>query len=103
MTPLRLSLGILFVAHGLLKGVVFTLPGTAQFFASVGFLGVLVTPVALALFLILLVATFNVHGAHGWIFSNTGGGWEFPAFFAIAASIFSHPKVNFSTFGLLEF
>ncbi len=34
---LRLSLGTMFLAHGLLKVLVLTLPGTAQFFASVGF------------------------------------------------------------------
>ena len=33
---LRVSLGALFIAHALLKYAVFTLPGTAQFFASVG-------------------------------------------------------------------
>ncbi|MBI4781242.1 MAG: DoxX family protein [Oscillatoriophycideae cyanobacterium NC_groundwater_1537_Pr4_S-0.65um_50_18] len=104
---LRMSLGVLFLAHGLLKLLVFTLPGTAQFFASVGlpgFMAYLVVPmeigggllliaglytrwVALALFPILLVATFTVHGANGWQFSNKGGGWEFPAFFAIATIV----------------
>lgn len=29
---LRVSLGVVFIAHGLLKVMVFTLPGTAQFF-----------------------------------------------------------------------
>lgn len=101
---LRLTLGSLFVAHGLLKLLVFTLPGTAQFLESIGlpgYLAYLVTPVeiiggllliagvytrwvALALFPILLVATFKVHWASGWLFSNEGGGWEFPALFAIA-------------------
>ncbi|HEX5639177.1 MAG TPA: DoxX family membrane protein, partial [Burkholderiaceae bacterium] len=33
---LRLSLGTMFVAHALLKLFVFTLPGTAQFFQSLG-------------------------------------------------------------------
>jgi putative oxidoreductase len=27
-----------------------------------------------------------VHGANGWVFSNPGGGWEYPAFL-IAASL----------------
>jgi putative oxidoreductase len=101
---LRLTLGTLFIAHGLLKLLVFTLPGTAQFLQSLGLPGVMayvVTPaeiiggalliaglytrwVALALFPILLVATFKVHWASGWLFSNEGGGWEFPALFAIA-------------------
>jgi putative oxidoreductase len=48
ITLLRLSLGLLFVAHGLLKVFTFTLPGTAQFFTSVGLLGFMATPVALA-------------------------------------------------------
>jgi len=43
--------------------------------------------VALGLFPILLVATFKVHGANGWLFTNEGGGWEFPAFFAIACLV----------------
>lgn len=101
---LRVSLGLLFLAHGLLKVFVFTLPGTAQFFTSVGlpgFMAYIVTPaeiigglmlivgfytrwVAIALFPILLVATFKVHGSNGWLFTNKDGGWEFPAFFAIA-------------------
>ena len=38
---LRLSLGTMFIAHALLKYFVFTLPGTAQFFASLGLPGVL--------------------------------------------------------------
>ncbi len=104
---LRASLGLLFLAHGLLKVAVFTLPGTAQFFESVGlpgFMAYVVTPmeilgglllilgiytrwVALVLFPILLVATFRVHGGSGWLFTNEGGGWEFPAFFAIATLV----------------
>lgn len=107
ITLLRVSLGILFLAHGLLKVFVFTLPGTAQFFQSVGlpgFMAYIVTPVevigslmliaglysrwvAIALFPILLVATVKVHGASGWLFTNEGGGWEFPAFFAVATVV----------------
>src|SRR5262245_23253354 len=33
---LRVTLGAMFVAHALLKYFVFTLPGTAQFFGSLG-------------------------------------------------------------------
>jgi len=36
---LRLALGTMFVAHALLKLFVFTLPGTAQFFESLGLPG----------------------------------------------------------------
>ena len=38
---LRTTVGVMFVAHALLKYFVFTLPGTAQFFASLGLPGVL--------------------------------------------------------------
>lgn len=101
---LRVSLGLLFLAHGLLKLFVFTLPNVVQFFQSVGlpgFMAYFVVPaeliggvlliagfytrwIALALLPILLVATFKVHGANGWLFTNAGGGWEFPALFSIA-------------------
>lgn len=107
ITLLRISLGVLFLAHGLLKAFVFTLSGTAQFFQSVGLpgsmayvvthmeifggllliVGLYTRWVALALFPILLVATFKVHGASGWLFTNEGGGWEFPAFFAVTTLV----------------
>ena len=40
---LRVALGVMFLAHGLTKLLVFTLPGTAQFFAKIGFAGWLAT------------------------------------------------------------
>jgi putative oxidoreductase len=101
---LRVSLGVLFIAHSLLKSLVFTLPGAAGFFQSVGLPGwlayvttfvelaggiALITGtysryVALALIPILLGAIFTVHGANGWLFTNKDGGWEYPAFWAVA-------------------
>ena len=42
---LRVGLGTMWMAHALLKLLVFTLPGTAQYFASVGFPGLLAYPV----------------------------------------------------------
>jgi putative oxidoreductase len=106
ITLLRVSLGLLFLAHGLLKVFTFTLPGTAQFFASIGlpgFMAYVVTPmeivgglmliaglytrwVAIALFPILLVATYT-HLPSGWLFTNEGGGWEFPAFFTVGTLV----------------
>jgi putative oxidoreductase len=102
---LRLSLGVLFIAHGLLKVLVFTLPGTAQFFGSVGFYGWLAYPVVLMeivggtlliagvatrylslLFLPILIGALWVHAGNGWVFSNPNGGWEFVAFL-IAATV----------------
>jgi putative oxidoreductase len=99
---LRLSSGILFLAHGGLKLIVFTPAGTAAFFASLGLpgplaylviaaeliggvtliLGVATRWVSLALIPILLGSIYTPHGAAGFIFSNEGGGWEFPAFWA---------------------
>jgi putative oxidoreductase len=106
VTILRLSLGAMWIAHALLKWMVFTLPGTAQFFASVGFpgwmaypvfaaellggiallLGVYARQVAVALLPIMLVATF-VHLPNGWVFTSQGGGWEYPAFLSIASVV----------------
>ena len=101
---LRLSLGVMFIAHGLLKIMVFTLPGTVQFFQSVGFpgylayvvafaelgggvlliLGVYARWTALALIPILLGAAF-VHWGNGWVFSAPNGGWEYPLYLAVTA------------------
>lgn len=86
---LRLAQGIMFLSHGLLKLFVFTLPGTAGFFASVGYpswLAYVVVPaevlsgiallvgfqtrwVALAGIPILLGA-LAVHLGNGWLFSS---------------------------------
>lgn len=103
---LRLALGSMFIAHGLLKVLVFTLPGTAGFFASVGFPGWLAYPVtfaeigggillvigvyprlvAAALLPVLLGAAL-VHLGNGWIFSAKNGGWEYPVFLIAAAIV----------------
>lgn len=99
---LRLSLGTMFVAHALLKLFVFTLPGTAQFFQSLGLPGALgyvtfaaelvggvllilglgTRWVALALVPIMLGATW-AHAGNGWVFSAPKGGWEYPAFWTV--------------------
>ena len=103
---LRISMGIMFIAHGLLKFMVFTLPGTAQFFASVGFPAWSAYPVAYFEVIggILLVAGFysryiaiiaipvllgsmSVHIGNGWVFSNANGGWEYPAFLTAIAVV----------------
>jgi putative oxidoreductase len=102
---LRISLGVMWVAHALLKLFVFTLPGTAQYFASIGLpgflaypvfvaellggialvLGVYARPAALALVPVMAVAAW-VHVPNGWVHTSAGGGWEYPVFL-IAASI----------------
>jgi putative oxidoreductase len=104
---LRVSLGVMFIAHSLyLKAVVFTLPGTAQFFQSLGLpgwlayatfaaeaiggvmliLGVQARWVALALVPVLAGATW-AHAGNGWLFTNAGGGWEYPLFLSLAALV----------------
>lgn len=103
ITLLRLSLGVMTLAHGLLKVFVFTIPGTVGYFESIGLpgflayltilaevggglallLGIYTRWVSLALIPVLLGAAF-VHLGNGWMFSNAGGGWEFPVFWAVA-------------------
>jgi putative oxidoreductase len=105
-TLLRVTLGVMFIAHALLKYLVFTLPGTVQFFESLGLPGPLAYVtfaaeliggllilggvyarwVALALVPILLGATW-AHAGNGWLFNAPNGGWEYPAFLAIAALV----------------
>lgn len=104
---LRVSLGIIFIAHSLyLKIFVFTMPGTVAFFESLGFpgisayvvllaeglggillvLGVRVRESALILALVSLGATW-AHSGAGWLFSNEGGGWEYPLFLTVTSIV----------------
>ncbi|MFY3383831.1 DoxX family protein [Paracidovorax sp. MALMAid1276] len=102
---LRASLGIMWIAHALLKLFVFTLSGTSDFFTSIGLPGFLAYPVfavelvggialllgiyarqvALALTPIMAVAAW-VHVPNGWVHTSAGGGWEYPVFL-LAASV----------------
>lgn len=103
-TLLRWGLGVLFLVHGLTKLLVFTPAGTAAYFQSLGLPGalgyvalVLELTLAAALLLgvyarwvgllgvpLLLGTIGSVHGANGFSFANAGGGWEYPAFWALA-------------------
>jgi putative oxidoreductase len=103
---LRTTVGVMFVAHAALKYFVFTLPGTATFFESLGLPGALgyatfaaelvggalliagigTRIVALALTPILIGATW-AHAGNGWTFSAPNGGWEYPAFLTIATLV----------------
>ena len=105
-TLLRVTLGVMFIAHALLKYFVFTLPGTAQYFQSLGLPGALgyatfaaeliggvlilggvyARWVALALVPVLLGATW-AHANNGWVFSAPNGGWEYPAFLTLTALV----------------
>lgn len=103
---LRVALGVMFIAHGLMKAFVFTLPGTAQFFASAGFPGWTAYPVtgleiAAGVLLVLgvrsrivavamipvLIGAATVHVGNGWVFSAPNGGWEYPVFLIVVAAV----------------
>lgn len=101
---LRISMGLLFLAHVALRLTVITWPVAVQFFQSLGLpwfvayavtiteasagilliLGMHVRIAALAGAVILLGATILVHIGNGFFFTNAGGGWEYPAFWAVA-------------------
>ncbi|MDP2206651.1 MAG: DoxX family protein [Alphaproteobacteria bacterium] len=103
---LRTVLGALLLSHGLLKVLVFTVAGTVAFFGELGLppvvayltifgeiagglalvSGVMTRPAAL-LSLPILTGALWAHSGNGWVFSNQGGGWEFPALLAVLAVI----------------
>ena len=96
----------MFLAHAGLKLFVFTLPGTVQFFESIGYPGVLayvvvfaelfggialiagvqVRAVSVLLIPILIGATLQ-HAGNGWLFTSANGGWEFPAFWTVTLAV----------------
>jgi len=101
---LRVTLGALLLSHFVLKYFVFTPAGTAQFFGSLGLpsalayltmlvelvagtalvLGVWTRLAALAAVPVLIGAIAFVHLGNGFVFSAPNGGWEYPAFWAVA-------------------
>jgi len=103
---LRASLGVMFIAHGLLKVLVFTPAGTVGFFESIGYpgflaylvmiaeisggalllAGVYTRLISLALLPVLLGAAL-VHLPNGWVFSAEGGGWEYPVFLSVVTLV----------------
>jgi putative oxidoreductase len=105
-TVLRVSLGTMFIAHSLvLKYFTFTLPGTAQFFESLGLPGALAyftfwaeliggvlliagvgTRWVAAALIPILVGAMWAHIGNGWAFTAPNGGWEYPLFL-VAASV----------------
>lgn len=104
---LRVALGVMFIAHSLiLKHFTYTLPGTVQFFESIGLpaalayltfwaellgglalvAGIGTRWVAIALVPVLIGATW-VHAGNGWVFSAPNGGWEYPVFLIVASLV----------------
>ncbi len=103
---LRVTSGVAFLAHGWMKVSLFTIPGTVAFFESLGLpgifayltilgelggglaliLGVGVRAVSVPLLAILFGSVW-AHSGYGWTFSNEGGGWEFPLFWAVVQGV----------------
>jgi putative oxidoreductase len=104
---LRFALGAMFLAHSVvLKLFMFSLPGTAGYFQSLGLpgwtayatfaaeaiggvlliLGVQARWVAVALLPILIGATW-AHSGNGWTFSSANGGWEYPLYLSLLAVV----------------
>jgi putative oxidoreductase len=101
----RLSLGSVLLSHGLLKVIVFTVPGTVAYFESLGLpataayltifaevvggaailLG-LYTRLASLLSIPLLLGALWAHSGNDWVFSTKGGGWEFPLLLVVLAA-----------------
>ncbi len=103
---LRVGLGVMFIAHAWLKISVFTIDGTVQFFESVGYPGWFAYPtiaaelgggillllgirtrLIAALLVPVLLGAAQVHLGNGWVFSNEGGGWEYPVFLVLASVV----------------
>jgi putative oxidoreductase len=103
---LRVALGLMFLAHAYLKLAVFTVPGFAGFLGQVGLPEIFAWPIILAelaggvaliagyharivaiLLLPVLLGALVIHAPNGWLFTATNGGWEYPAFLAIAAVV----------------
>lgn len=101
---LRMTLGVIFLAHGpFLKIFVFTMSGTVGYYESLGLPAILAyaTVVAETLAGVMLILGFQtrlaalgvapvilgavwVHWPNGWLFNSAGGGWEYPVFLLAA-------------------
>lgn len=100
---LRVTTGLLFLYHGLVKLLVFTPAGTAGYFESIGLpgvlayltmiaeigggaalvLGIATQYVSAALVPVLLGAAIFGHAGAGFGWSNPGGGMEYPLMWAV--------------------
>ena len=107
ITLLRVSLGVIFIAHSAyLKLVVFGLSGTLAYFESLGIPAIATYAViaaeilggtalvvgfktrwAAAAVLPVAVGATWAHLGGGWLFSNAGGGWEYPLLLAVLSVV----------------
>ncbi len=114
---LRLSLAAMWLSHAGLKYFTFTMPGFAAWLTTQNVPAFMAWPFVLAetlggmailvgfhgrhvslILLPILVGALSTHLGNGWVFTATGGGWEYPAFL-IAASI-AHWLIGDGAFAL---
>lgn len=107
LLALRAALGAMWIAHGLLKLMVFGVAGFSGFLGSLGLPTFLAMPIIAAeigggvlillgiygrqvslLLIPIMVGALMVHLPNGWLFSAPKGGWEYPAFLIVAS--FAH-------------
>ncbi|MGU9980315.1 DoxX family protein [Phreatobacter sp. HK31-P] len=101
---LRAALGAMWIAHGLLKVLVFGVAGFSGFLGSLGLPTALALPIIAAeigggvlillgiygrqvslLLVPVMAGALMVHLPNGWLFSAPNGGWEYPAFLIVAS------------------
>ncbi|MBL4850952.1 MAG: DoxX family protein [Gammaproteobacteria bacterium] len=103
---LRLGLGVMWISHALLKWFVFTIPGFSTWLGTQGIPVFMAYPVFLfeliggimiligfygryvsaVLMPVMFVAAWT-HFPNGWLFTNEGGGWEYPIFLLLASTV----------------
>jgi putative oxidoreductase len=104
---LRISLGIMYLAHSLiLKVGTFGVAGTVHYFESLGLPGwtayaTIIAEAAAGVLLILgvgsryvalaltpvLIGALAVHSGNGWSFSAPNGGWEYPLYLVVLSVV----------------
>lgn len=101
---LRISLGVMWVAHAGLKWFTFTIPGFANWLESIGFSALFAWPVFLleligglmilcgaygrlasAVLVPVIAMALYTHIGNGWVHVSEGGGWEYPLFLMVAS------------------
>lgn len=116
-TVLRLALGSMWISHALMKYLTFTIPGFAGWLDSQGLPGFMAWPVFLMellgglliltgfhgrwvslLLLPVMAVALTTHIGNGWLFTNAGGGWEYPLFLMLAS--FAHFLLGDGAFSL---
>lgn len=99
---LRITLGVMFLIHGLIKFFILIPAGNENYFSlfsSFPVFGYILIIIELITGILLLSGLFTrvfsliavidmigatyIHFNNGFIFSNQGGGWEYPAFMVI--------------------